>query len=142
MFRGARRHSLVLFCLVPLLFGGTCGAVLRRYDPVGWEYGNKSSSFERRVGDLHIELTGLVRQTGRLGLALVNRGETAIELRGVDLRIDGEHELWTPGGGLVRVEPGARQELEAVFRHELRASRCQVVLMLSTGELAIDLAVP
>lgn len=82
-----RLHRLVLLCVAPLLFGGTCGSVLRRYDPVGWEFG-KSGAFERRVGDLQIEFSGLVRQSGRLTVVVFNHGASPVELRGVELHID------------------------------------------------------
>ena len=118
-----RVHRFVLLCVAPLLFGGMCGSVLRRYDPIGWEFRQKSGAFERRVGDLQIELSGLVRQSGRLTLAMINHGASPVELRGVELRIAGEREVWTHPEGTVRVEPGAagaagpRRELEVVFKH-------------------------
>lgn len=66
----------------------------------------------------------------------------AIDVRGVELRIDDERELWTPPGGTARVEPNARGALDVVFKHELRASRREVVLMLSTGDVPVALEVP
>ncbi|MBI2390094.1 MAG: hypothetical protein HYV09_10950 [Deltaproteobacteria bacterium] len=130
----------ILLCLAPLLVGGMCGSVLRRYDPVGWEYG--SSGFKRRVGDLDIELSGLVRQTGRLGVAIANRGTAPVELRGVELRIDDEREVWAPPSGPIRIEPGARAEADVGFNHALSASKCQVVLQLSSGDVPVDLEIP
>lgn len=137
-----RRRLALLLLVAPALLGGTCGSVLRRYDPVGWEWDHSKNGYARTIGDLHIVVSGVVKQTSHMTLSIENRGSSAVELRGVELQTGEVRKLWTPEGGVARVDAGARVELDVSFHAPLEESRCVTTLLLSTGPVAIAHELP
>jgi hypothetical protein len=138
-----RRTALAAAALVLALsnLGGVCGSVLRRYDPVDWPTG-PSGGYERDFGPLHLTVWGLILQTGRFDAVAANRGTVPLTVSGIEMRVGGEVERWSPPSGPIVVAPGQEVEIVASFTPPDTRGRIGVTIDTSVQPVQLELELP